>query len=165
MRGLKICSSDCIHVSLSDLPCLCYDLPLTLATVHPLIHLGCGLEFGQPAIIAEALALVAVHTSPLSGFPPEAEKAAAMIGKPTRKSLAQILEDIRTDDRISAVLSWTEGNKFQNGPVQKANKAMVEHASQWNMDTDDLDRFMAETVNNLGIGTRSQARLPWLTIA
>jgi hypothetical protein len=29
--------------------------------LHPLIHLGFGVEFEQPAIIAEALALAAVH--------------------------------------------------------------------------------------------------------
>lgn len=31
--------------------------------LHPIIHLGFGVEFQQPAIIAEALAQAAVHTN------------------------------------------------------------------------------------------------------
>ncbi|KAI1982359.1 hypothetical protein LOZ55_000136 [Ophidiomyces ophidiicola] len=36
--------------------------------LHPFIHLGFGLEFKQPAIVAQALAQAAVHESTLKGF-------------------------------------------------------------------------------------------------
>lgn len=42
-------------------------------TVHPLIHLGCGVEFNQPVLVLEALALTAIHNKTLDTFLSKAE--------------------------------------------------------------------------------------------
>jgi hypothetical protein len=43
--------------------------------LHPIIHLGFGVEFEQPAIIAEALAQAAVHDKPEASHLIESENA------------------------------------------------------------------------------------------
>lgn len=37
------------------------DMLIITGLLHPMIHLGYGLEFNQPAIVAEALANAAIH--------------------------------------------------------------------------------------------------------
>ena len=39
-----------------------YQVPGSLGFLHPIIHLGFGIEFNQPAIIAEALAQYVITT-------------------------------------------------------------------------------------------------------
>lgn len=72
--------------------------------LHPLIHLGFGLEFKQPVIIAEALAEAAVHDNWLKPFFIGAEKSA----KETQdsKSLSQLVEDVNADEKLKASAKW-----------------------------------------------------------
>ena len=66
--------------------------------VHPLIHLGFGIEFNQPAIIAQGLAQTAVHDDWLGRtFFLPAEKMAGGVGKPGQKSLLQLINEMRAD--------------------------------------------------------------------
>jgi hypothetical protein len=46
-------------------PCEQHSLKLA---VHPLIHMGCGLEFHQPALIVEALAETAASVPRMGNF-------------------------------------------------------------------------------------------------
>lgn len=61
-------------------------LKCKLGFLHPLIHLGFGLEFRQPAIIAEALAMTSVHIDDVGAVIYDTEtisrgkKAKSMIG-------------------------------------------------------------------------------------
>jgi hypothetical protein len=57
--------------------------------LHPIIHLGFGVEFEQPAIIAEALAQAAVHDNWEALHLIESEKA-ARAHSPDRRSDAAI---------------------------------------------------------------------------
>lgn len=47
--------------------------------LHPFIHVGYGLEFQQPAIVAEGLAMAAISENWLSGVLMKGEEAAAVI--------------------------------------------------------------------------------------
>src|SRR5437762_8236436 len=83
----------------------------TVGFLHPLIHLGFGVEFAQPAIIAETLAQAAVHSNWIGDFLLPAEKAAGSIGKPSKKTLASLLDEIRADKKLSTAAEWNDRNK------------------------------------------------------
>ncbi len=44
-------------------------------TLHPLIHFGSGIEFSQPAFLAEALAQTAIHPKYLDPYFFQADEA------------------------------------------------------------------------------------------
>lgn len=72
--------------------------------LHPLIHLGFGLEFKQPVIVAEALAETAVHDRWLAPFFIGAEKSAKE--SKTSKTLSQLVEDVDSDEKLKASAKW-----------------------------------------------------------
>lgn len=116
-----------------------------------MIHLGFGIEFNQPAIIAEALAQAAIHedwTGPRFLWP--AENLAGGIGKPGKKTLVQILEDIRRDEKLVASTHWTDGNKMRDGVLQRAPDEMLKYAAQFSVSQDQLEDKLAEMINNVG---------------
>jgi len=72
--------------------------------LHPIIHLGFGLEFNQPLIVAEALAQTAVHENWLAPFFFSAEKAAQETQ--SSKTLPQLIDEIRADKELSTAAEW-----------------------------------------------------------
>ncbi|KAK3072515.1 hypothetical protein LTR53_006651 [Teratosphaeriaceae sp. CCFEE 6253] len=115
--------------------------------LHPIIHLGFGLEFGQPAIVAEALAQAAVHTPYMSKFFLPTEKAAeASSGEPS-KSIVELLDEIHADREIREAPRWSDGNKIRDGIMARAGERMVSYASQFHVKTDELARKTAEMTN------------------
>jgi hypothetical protein len=90
-----------------------------------MIHLACGLEFKQPAIIAQALALTAITVKKIGDFQIAAEIKAVSLGKPSKK----IIQAVAADKKIAAVTSWEEKNKFSNGPIQMTVGEVEEHAA------------------------------------
>src|SRR5436190_12409358 len=83
--------------------------------IHPFIHLGFGLEFNQPAIIALALAETAVHDARIAPFLLRAEKAAGDLGKPNRKSLIRLQDEVRADEKLRKSAQYDDGNKIYDG--------------------------------------------------
>ncbi|KAK4499969.1 hypothetical protein PRZ48_008155 [Zasmidium cellare] len=63
--------------------------------LHPVIHLGFGIEFEQPAIIAEALAQAACHSNSIGDFLLSSERAAKEDN--SHKSIVHLLEEIHSD--------------------------------------------------------------------
>ncbi|KAF2124120.1 hypothetical protein P153DRAFT_302625 [Dothidotthia symphoricarpi CBS 119687] len=73
--------------------------------LHPIIHLGFGVEFEQPAIIAEALAQAAVHSNREASHLIESEKAAREThdsDRPSDTTIIQLLGEIFADSKQSA---------------------------------------------------------------
>lgn len=54
------------------------------------------------------------------------------------------------DKAVRATQSWSEPNKFQNGPIQKAEKELLEYAAQWNVGPGQVKEKMAEIMNAAG---------------
>jgi hypothetical protein len=77
--------------------------------VHPLIHFGFGIEFHQPAIIAEALAQASVHSAWLTPFLLSTEKASLDIQ--TTKTLPQLLDEIRANPKLANAAHWDDASK------------------------------------------------------
>ncbi|KAL8923063.1 MAG: hypothetical protein Q9172_003309 [Xanthocarpia lactea] len=113
--------------------------------LHPIIHLGFGIEFHQPAIIAEALAQAAVHDGWIGPYLLETEKAAAKTA--ASKSLVEILDQIRADPKLSTAAHWEDGNKIRDGILARAPDEMIKYAAQWTVLPSNLEEKTAEMTN------------------
>ncbi|KAI4203549.1 MAG: hypothetical protein LQ350_001739 [Teloschistes chrysophthalmus] len=114
--------------------------------LHPLIHLGFGIEFHQPAIVAEALAQAAAHDAWIGSYLLQTEEAAQSSGQ-SSKSLVEILDQIRADPKLRNAAHWDDGNKIRDGILARAPDEMIKHASQWTVDVEDLELKTAEMTN------------------
>ena len=117
--------------------------------LHPIIHLGYGLEFGQPVVVAEALAQAAAHDNWTGDFLLAAEKQAKQIGKP-KKSLFKLLEETRADKKLVESPHWQDGNKVRDGILKRAKDEMLNIAGQYVVSEDDLEARTAEMINLSG---------------
>lgn len=129
--------------------------------LHPIIHLGFGVEFEQPAIIAEALAQAAVHGSWLSSFLLSAEKAAQTTER--GKNMVELLDEIRADTKLSTAAHWEDDNKIRDGIMVRAPEEMIKYASQWKVAPRDLVKINAEMTNAVSKSLRS-ARLAKISV-
>ena len=116
--------------------------------LHPMIHLGFGVEFKQPAIIAEGLAQAAVHDSWIGQFMLGAEKAGEKTGK--GKNMVDLLDEIRADKKLCEAAHWDDGNKIRDGIMVRAPDEAIKYASQWKVGTHELVEKNAEMTNAVG---------------
>ena len=112
---------------------------------HPIIHLGFGVEFEQPAIIAEALAQAATHDVWIAKLLEPVTKVA----KTTKqsKSLVQLIHEAKKNEKLATAAHWSDGNKVRDGVLVRAGKEMVDLAAQWSVEPDELDKRTAEMMN------------------
>lgn len=87
-----------------------------------MIHLGCGLEFDQPSIVAEALAGACVHDNwPKSFLLPTERYIQSNPFTPT-KPLLQTLQDMREDLVIATGVKATDpSNKIPDGLLKRVS--------------------------------------------
>ncbi|KAJ5191566.1 uncharacterized protein N7498_010551 [Penicillium cinerascens] len=127
--------------------------------VHPLIHLGFGIEFNQPAIVAQALAQTAVHGEWMGSlFFLPAEKLAGGIGKPGRKSLLQLLNEIRENKALKESVRWSDTNKIRDGVLSRAPDEMLKIAAEYTVSEDQLEERLADMINNVAYYTGAAQR-------
>ena len=112
---------------------------------HPIIHLGFGVEFGQPAIIAEALAQAATHDSWITKFLDPVTEAAKTASK--SRSLVQLIQEAKQNEKLANAAHWSDGNKVRDGVLVRAGKEMIDLAAQWSVKPDELDKKTAEMMN------------------
>lgn len=118
--------------------------------LHPMIHLGFGIEFEQPAIVAEALAQAALHDSYLEPYLLKSEEAARNTKDGPSTSMVELIEQVRADAKLSGSAHWEDGNKLRDGVLQRASREMISYASRWKADADELERKTAEMINAVG---------------
>jgi hypothetical protein len=120
--------------------------------LHPIIHLGFGIEFQQPAIIAEALAQAAVHDNWMAPLFFGCEKAAKnSSGKIVpKKTIVQILEECKKDDNLSKAAHFEDGNKIRDGILKRAPEEMIKYATQYTVKEEELEAKTAEMINAAG---------------
>ncbi|KAJ5795205.1 hypothetical protein N7457_001804 [Penicillium paradoxum] len=127
--------------------------------VHPLIQLGFGIEFNQPAIVAQGLAQTAVHDDWLGRqFFLSAEKMAGGIGKPGQKSLFQLLNEIRNDKDLVESVRWSDVNKIRDGVLHRAPEQMLKYASQFTVSEDQVEERLADMINTVVYYTSAAQR-------
>ena len=101
--------------------------------MHPIIHLGCALEFQQPSLVAEALAAACVHDNwPKEFLLPTEEYIRSNTGVPSR-SLLQIMDSLRHDPEIaSAVKDSDPFNKIRDGLLKRVTgKQLMPYLGQF----------------------------------
>ncbi|CAN9111464.1 unnamed protein product [Alternaria alternata] len=130
--------------------------------LHPIIHLGFGIEFQQPAIIAEALAQAAVHDNWMAPLFHGCEKAAKEIrGKDgSRKTIVQILDECKKDDKLSKSAHFEDGNKIRDGILKRAPEEMIKNAVQYTVKEEELEEKTAEMINAAVYYTAAAQRPP-----
>ena len=128
--------------------------------LHPTIHLGFGIEFQQPAIIAEALAQAAVHDNWIASLFFGCEKGAkeSRSKDGPRKTIVQILEECKKDDKLSKAAHWDDGNKVRDGIIKRAPEEMIHYATQYTVKEGELEEKTAEMIN--AVGTLAVLPLP-----
>lgn len=120
---------------------------------HPIIHLGLGIEFQQPMIVAEALAQAAAHDDSHIGklFRSAEAEAAALYpqrGEPT--ALLSLLRRAGRDEAICGAPRWSDfGRKMRDGVVGRALEPVSSLAAQFRVRADeaDLRRRTAEMIS------------------
>ena len=127
--------------------------------LHPIIHLGFGLEFNQPAIVCEALAEAAVHPDWMNPLLLDAEKAAKSAG-PGKKNLPELLEEIRQDEKLSTAALWEDDSQIKDGVMKRAYEELIKYISQWTVDPHNLDQKTAEMINSVVYYTAGAQRPP-----
>ncbi|KAI9709842.1 MAG: hypothetical protein M1828_002359 [Chrysothrix sp. TS-e1954] len=132
---------------------------LCSGTLHPFIHLGFGIEFRQPAIVAEALGQTAIHPTWLDSFFFDADEAAKKDARPSR-SMVAILDSMNDDEALKDAPRWTDKNNMRDGVIARAQATMVEYASQWRVGTEDLDAAAAELINAASYFTMTAQKPP-----
>jgi len=123
-------------------------LPLVFAGfLHPLIHLGFGVEFEQPAIIAEALSQAAIHSDWIAKFFSQAEQAADKHRSDPSRTMVELIDNIRNDKDLYAAPRWSDGNKIRDGILARAGERMVSYTSQYHVKPEELEEKTAEMIN------------------
>ncbi|KAK5071736.1 hypothetical protein LTS08_008211 [Lithohypha guttulata] len=118
---------------------------------HPIIHLGFGIEFEQPAIIVEALAQASTHDRWPGDF---VQKTTELANKRKQngeksRSLFDLLREARSNDKIRESPHWEDGNKVRDGVLKRAMSETADLCSQWLVQPtkEDLRLKTAEMTN------------------
>lgn len=112
---------------------------------------GYGLEYNQPAIIAEALAQAAIHNNDLMveyfhGF----DSISSSAPVEDMKTFHQILKECRDDERLRNSVKLSDRQAIK-GLLSRAKDEMCRVASQWVVKEEkDIKRMTAEVVNGAG---------------
>lgn len=100
---------------------------------HPMIHLGYGIEFNLPLMVAEGLAWIAVHKPRSSHFFESVNKIAqeSLSGK-THSSLTalEIILSVHQDSRLNEIVQWVDEDKYTT-VINKASDLLQEYCQQW----------------------------------
>lgn len=121
--------------------------------IHPIIHLGFGVEFSQPAIVAEALAQAAIHRHEACSFLLRTELLAK--GKPSwtdGQRLMDLFHTARSTPAIKDAECFAPGSFERDGNFFAiAPQALFDLASQYNLDRssseETLKLRLAEMIN------------------
>ncbi|KAJ0381545.1 hypothetical protein COL26b_000223 [Colletotrichum chrysophilum] len=111
--------------------------------LHPIIQLMYGVEWEQPAIVAEALAEASVHKNQLGEFFNEAEKNAKNAKTPMPEVM-DLIEEIRGREKLVNSVQMKDSNKVFDGVLKRAPGEMMEIVSKVKVLPEELDERTAE---------------------
>ncbi|KAF8999014.1 hypothetical protein BDZ89DRAFT_1105585 [Hymenopellis radicata] len=121
--------------------------------VHPLLHIGNGLEFGLPGMVVEGLALAAVHhgsdahllpaslfEESVAGLDALSAKILVLDNPPSARSRHQATKEVHAFDIIARIMKDKEFSSLPDPDMFKAIKdpkhsaTIVAYANQWTLD-------------------------------
>ncbi|KAL9050863.1 MAG: hypothetical protein Q9162_006371 [Coniocarpon cinnabarinum] len=129
---------------------------LGAGVLHPWIHLGFGIEFGLPAIVAEGLATSACHTDHFGNYLREAariQKTRQQEGKTESLGLADLYEEIRKNEKIMS---------SRSGVLSRASGELAAIAGKYHVKEEEVEARMKELVNVDAFLTASMQNPPHL---
>jgi hypothetical protein len=130
--------------------------------IHPLVQLGLGIEFNQPAIVAEGLAQAAVHSDHyLFAFFHEAEERAPGVAS---KYLAGLLDLASADEKCRNASNSQVREKVRDGVLLNVREEAINLAAQYQVGEDEVDLRLAEPSNASGTAFTPLSNKPKLTI-
>ncbi|CAG8973170.1 hypothetical protein HYALB_00008762 [Hymenoscyphus albidus] len=117
---------------------------------HPIIHLGFGIEFHQPAIIAEALAQACVHPTHTGEYLLSVERAlqSSPSSKAAPKKIKEILNMIHNDKKLSVAADKKSEDLLRDGVLTHAREEMISYAKLYNTPPDAIPSLTHAMIQN-----------------
>ncbi|KAH6611050.1 hypothetical protein Trco_001070 [Trichoderma cornu-damae] len=118
--------------------------------LHPLIQLMYGVEWEQPAIIAQGLAQAAVHENRAGVFFAKVEQAASSrpASAPGRPPLPELFESVRQrSEKLATSARFGDNNKVYDGVFARAPDEALRFLQQVRVAEDELEERLAEMVH------------------
>ncbi|KAJ5592638.1 hypothetical protein N7537_009542 [Penicillium hordei] len=124
---------------------------------HPIIHLGFGVEFDQPSIVAEGLAQAASH-HPGHIWTPffRRSEELARSGSIQPRPLIELYQAVRANEKIRASARLQDGPFRGQGMVERASDELVPLAAQFQVTPETLERAAAEVISCSAFTTAAQ---------
>ncbi|KIX06633.1 uncharacterized protein Z518_04609 [Rhinocladiella mackenziei CBS 650.93] len=116
--------------------------------LHPIIHLGYGLEYNQPSIVAEALASAAIHVTFVEPICFPAEKLAEQRRPDSNPSIMSLVSLLRNDPVVITAISEEDThNKLLTDLMPRAGAHVHDVISRYTVEPDRLQESLAEMLN------------------
>ncbi|PPJ56000.1 hypothetical protein CBER1_03425 [Cercospora berteroae] len=121
--------------------------------VHPIIHLGFGVEFEAPGVIAEALAQAAIHDNrhcdAIARILLSTDALVKSGSSSSCSSIAKLIDEIRNDEKLRDAVRPSDMNPLLMGTIGRANDHMASIAAKFQVlpDSADIERKTAEMYN------------------
>ena len=124
--------------------------------IHPIIHLGFAVEYEQPAIVAEALAMTAIHSHEAARGLLHIERLAQQIPTaPSSRKLCDLFRAMHEDSSVRDADCWKGGTFERNGDFWAVlPQGLIHIAASYKVEprtTESVDRAMAEMINRVGV--------------
>lgn len=104
-----------------------------------------GLEFAQPAIIAEGLAQACVHHDDIREFLLTSESRANSAPAPTAMPpLLSLYQAVAADPKLVAAPRMSDANKVRDGVLVRAKEEILSIAARLRVREDELEERTAE---------------------
>ncbi|KAK4243421.1 hypothetical protein C7999DRAFT_36254 [Corynascus novoguineensis] len=117
---------------------------------HPLIHIGFGIEFELPGLVAEGLAQAASHDPMYIDVYFQRSERLAQKGTIAPKPLAEIYREVRANDAIRTAPRLPDGPwKVRDGILGRSMEEIIQLAAQVQVKPTeaDIERAMAEMIS------------------
>ncbi|KAF4951993.1 hypothetical protein FGADI_7109 [Fusarium gaditjirri] len=114
---------------------------------HSLIQLMYGIEWEQPAIIAEALAQAAIHDNYVGTFLIKVEEGAAEHPSKMTSTLPELLEQVRSDEKFVNSVRPDNPNTMLDGVEVFCPEEAIPYLSRVKIDPNDMDERVAENIH------------------
>ncbi|KAJ5636877.1 uncharacterized protein N7484_010190 [Penicillium longicatenatum] len=123
--------------------------------LHSPIHLGYAMEFEQPLVVAEALALTAIHDCSFGQILAQIEEVAQH--SLTSESLINLQRAIHDNEKLRKAMDYTYGiSQIRDGLLVNAKEEFMRLMSAWKVQPHELEEKTAESLNST---------LYWTTLA
>ncbi|KAJ6005221.1 hypothetical protein N7451_003165 [Penicillium sp. IBT 35674x] len=115
--------------------------------LHSPIHLAYAMEFEQPLVVAEALALTAIHDCSFGQILAQIEQVARH--SPTSESLIDLQREIHDNAELRQAMDYAHGvSQIRDGLLVNAKQQFMRLMSAWKVQSHELEEKTAESLNS-----------------